>query len=84
MLFHNCPDCEQASPSRRRFLAGLGAAGAAAMLPAPAVRAQGAKTLIDTHCHFYPPSYLADAASNGRVSATSRRSSRWSIGRQPD
>jgi predicted TIM-barrel fold metal-dependent hydrolase len=28
------------------------------MLPAPAVRAQGAKTLIDTHNHFYPPSYL--------------------------
>ncbi len=58
MLFHDCPDCVPAGSSRRRFLAGLGAAGAAAMLPAPAVRAQGAKTLIDTHNHFYPPSYL--------------------------
>jgi predicted TIM-barrel fold metal-dependent hydrolase len=29
------------------------------MLSAPAVHAQGAKTLIDTHHHFYPPSYLA-------------------------
>ncbi len=55
MLFHNCPDC---APSRRGFLAGLGAAGLAAALPAPAVRAQGAKTLIDTHHHFYPPSYM--------------------------
>ena len=51
--------------SRRQFLAGLGAAAAAAMLPAPAVRAQGAKTLIDTHNHFYPPSYLAAAAGVG-------------------
>ena len=59
MLFHNCPDCVRAGSSRRRFLAGVGAAAAAAMLPAPAVRAQGAKTLIDTHHHFYPPSYLA-------------------------
>jgi predicted TIM-barrel fold metal-dependent hydrolase len=59
MLFHNCPDCSPADTSRRRFMAGVGAAAAAAMLPAPAVRAQGAKTLIDTHCHFYPPSYLA-------------------------
>jgi predicted TIM-barrel fold metal-dependent hydrolase len=55
MLFHNCPDC---APSRRGFLAGLGATGLAAALPAPAVRAQGSKTLIDTHHHFYPPSYM--------------------------
>src|SRR4029079_10475522 len=31
----------------------------AAMRPAPALRAQPAKTLIDTHSHFYPPAYLA-------------------------
>jgi 6-methylsalicylate decarboxylase len=57
MLFHNCPDC---APSRRGFLAGIGAAGLAATLPAPAARAQGSKsgTLIDTHHHFYPPSYM--------------------------
>ncbi len=58
MLFHNCPDCDFGRPSRRRFLAGTGAAGIAAMLPAPAVRAQPAKTLIDTHSHMYPPQYL--------------------------
>jgi predicted TIM-barrel fold metal-dependent hydrolase len=29
------------------------------MLSAPAVHAQATKTLIDTHHHFYPPSYLA-------------------------
>jgi len=56
MLFHDCPEC--APTSRRGFLAGLGATGLAATLPAPAVRAQGAKTLIDTHHHFYPPSYM--------------------------
>ncbi len=58
MLFHDCPACDTGRTSRRQFLTGLGAAGAAAMLPAPAVRAQGAKTLIDTHSHFFPPSYL--------------------------
>ena len=63
MLFHDCPACMPARSSRRQFLTGVGAAAAAAVLPAPAVRAQGtntvAKTLIDTHSHFYPPSYLA-------------------------
>ncbi len=58
MLFHNCPACDDEGLSRRGFMAGLGAAGAAAVLPAPAVRAQGARTLIDTHHHFFPPSYL--------------------------
>jgi predicted TIM-barrel fold metal-dependent hydrolase len=59
MLFHNCPACDSSRSSRRQFLAGIGAVAAAAALPAPAVRAQGAKTLIDTHHHFYPPGYLA-------------------------
>jgi hypothetical protein len=59
MLFHHCPACSSERSSRRQFLAGLGAAGAAAMLSAPAVHAQATKTLIDTHHHFYPPSYLA-------------------------
>ena len=58
MLFHHCPACSSARSSRRQFLAGLGASGAAAMLSAPAVHAQATKTLIDTHHHFYPPSYL--------------------------
>jgi predicted TIM-barrel fold metal-dependent hydrolase len=58
MLFHQCPDCDSTAVTRRRFLAGTGAATAAAMLPAPTVRAQGGKTLIDTHCHMYPPQYM--------------------------
>src|SRR5215471_1947957 len=59
MLFHRCPNCAPAHPSRRQLLAGLGATGAAALLSAPAVRAAPDKTLVDTHHHFYPPSYLA-------------------------
>ena len=43
--------------NRRRVLAGLGAAGVAAALPAPAVLGQSAPRLIDTHHHFYPPEY---------------------------
>jgi predicted TIM-barrel fold metal-dependent hydrolase len=57
MLFHNCPACDSGNLSRRGFMAGLGAAAAAATLPAPAVHAQ-ARTLIDTHHHFFPPNYL--------------------------
>jgi predicted TIM-barrel fold metal-dependent hydrolase len=59
MLFHNCPACDDRGLSRRAFMAGLAATTAAAALGAPAVHAQGARTLIDTHHHFYPPSYLA-------------------------
>ena len=59
MPFHDCPACDPAGSSRRQFLTGLGAAGVALTLPSPAVHAQGAKTLIDTHHHFYPPGYLA-------------------------
>jgi len=58
MHFRNCPICESGHASRRRFLAGLGAVGAAAMLPAPAAFGQAAAKLIDTHHHFYPPAYL--------------------------
>jgi 6-methylsalicylate decarboxylase len=59
MLFHNCAVCDSPDSSRRKFLAGLGAAGVASMMPAPPLLAQGAKTVIDTHHHFYPPGYLA-------------------------
>src|SRR5580693_6940602 len=44
--------------SRRQFLAGNAALGAAAMLPGAKASAQGAPSkLIDTHHHFYPPAY---------------------------
>ncbi len=44
--------------SRRKVLAGLGALGAATVLPAPVVLGQGAaRKLIDTHHHYYPPEY---------------------------
>ncbi len=59
MLFHTCPTCDTRQPSRRRFLTGLGATAAAVTLPTPAVLGQAAPTLIDTHHHYYPPSYLA-------------------------
>lgn len=52
--FRGCGCC--GGTSRRQFLAGLGAVGAASLLPKPAP-AQGAPTLIDTHHHFYPPEY---------------------------
>ena len=58
MLFHQCPACDPAASSRRRFLVGLGATAAAAAIPAPAVLSQPARTIIDVHHHFYPPAYV--------------------------
>jgi len=46
--------------SRRGFLAGAAASGAAALLPGsdqPAAAAPAPVRLIDTHHHFYPPAY---------------------------
>jgi 6-methylsalicylate decarboxylase len=58
MNFHDCPICQFGHSSRRQFLAGLGAAGAATILSAPAALGQAASELIDTHHHFFPPAYL--------------------------
>jgi len=58
MNFNDCPICASNHASRREFLAGLGAVGAAAILTAPAARGQAERNLIDTHHHFYPPPYL--------------------------
>jgi len=58
MNVHSCPICEPGRASRRQFLAGLGAVGAATMLTTPKVLGQAAGKLIDTHHHFYPPAYL--------------------------
>jgi predicted TIM-barrel fold metal-dependent hydrolase len=57
MLFHACPACDTQRSSRRQFMAGLGAIGAATVLPAPAVLGQVKPKLIDTHHHFYPPAF---------------------------
>jgi predicted TIM-barrel fold metal-dependent hydrolase len=45
--------------SRRRFLAGAAALGAAGALPDVAFGQAAARSLIDTHFHFYPPEYQA-------------------------
>ena len=49
--------CCGPSLSRRGFLAGLGAFGAASAFPFAAARGQTKPALIDTHLHFYPPEY---------------------------
>ena len=50
--------CRHGHATRRGFMAGLGAIGAAATLSAGASWGQAAKPpLIDTHYHFYPPDY---------------------------
>ena len=59
MLFHNCPACVPGVRPAANSWPVSARPRAAAMLPAPAVRAQAARTLIDTHSHFYPPAYLA-------------------------
>ncbi|MFZ0423511.1 MAG: amidohydrolase family protein [Xanthobacteraceae bacterium] len=54
---HRLFGCECHS-SRRQFLAGAAAFGAAAVLPGAATPAHAAASkLIDTHHHFYPPAY---------------------------
>jgi hypothetical protein len=57
----NAPTC--ACHSRRDFLAGVGAAGAAAMLSAAAAKAEVASSAlrtVDVHHHIYPPRYLSE------------------------
>ena len=54
--FSGCACCSS-SPSRRGFIAGLGALGVASALPTASARAQAKPELIDTHIHFYPPEY---------------------------
>ncbi len=52
-----CPAHMSYTPvSRRAFLAGAGAVGAASLLPTGAAHAQAAK-VVDTHHHFYAPAY---------------------------
>ena len=53
----SCCSCCGPSSSRRGFLAGLGAFGAALAVPTITAHAQTKPALIDTHQHFYPPEY---------------------------
>ena len=53
----SCCSCCGLSSSRRRFLAQLGAFGAALAVPTVAAHGQTKPALIDTHQHFYPPEY---------------------------
>jgi predicted TIM-barrel fold metal-dependent hydrolase len=55
--FRGCACCGGAAASRRQFLAGMGALGAATMLPGSLALGQSKPALIDTHHHFYPPEY---------------------------
>jgi predicted TIM-barrel fold metal-dependent hydrolase len=55
--YHTCCTCCGPTSSRRGFLAGLGALGAASVVPTFAARGQTKQALIDTHLHFYPPEY---------------------------
>lgn len=52
-----CACCGTGGLSRRQFVAGAAAVGAAAALPGKRALAQQQRTLIDTHHHFYPPEY---------------------------
>jgi predicted TIM-barrel fold metal-dependent hydrolase len=53
--FRGCTCCDT-SASRRRFLSGTAAVGAAALLPRQPALAQQ-RSLVDTHHQFYPPEY---------------------------
>ena len=55
--YHSGCTCCGPSSSRRGFLVGLGALGAASLVPTIAARGQTKPALIDTHLHFYPPEY---------------------------
>lgn len=74
------PAC--ACHSRRAFLAGAAAVGAAAILSPAIAKAEGAAPrVIDTHHHIYPPNYVRDnlqqtVTTNGAYAA---RAQNWSV-----
>jgi 6-methylsalicylate decarboxylase len=66
-------------PPRRGFLSGLGALGAAALLPGcstPGAAAAGAAYRIDTHHHLYSPAYVAELAKVNQALPPARN---WSL-----
>jgi predicted TIM-barrel fold metal-dependent hydrolase len=58
MRFNDCPSCSSQHASRRQFLASLGTLGVATILRTPIAFGQTEGQLVDTHHHFYPPTYL--------------------------
>jgi predicted TIM-barrel fold metal-dependent hydrolase len=82
-FFANCACCEPAPErnsvplDRRNFLAGgvaaLGLGSAAGTVGAPAVQAQPAKTRIDVHHHFLPPTHR-EALAKHKMGAP-----KWSV-----
>jgi len=74
MIGCNCPSC-LGEATRRDFLIGLGAFGAAALLPSP-LRSQAtapAQTFrIDVHQHFSSPGWLAEVTKRNMGNANMR------------
>lgn len=69
---------------RRGFLAGLAAAGAAALLPGcvhPMLPSAVAGRRVDVHQHFFPPTLLAEMSARGLADATATA---WSPARALD
>src|SRR5262245_25827724 len=65
--------------SRRKFLAGTAAVGAAALAPAP-LMAQSSPRRIDVHHHMLPPRYIQSRLAVG-VSAASSGVAQWTPAR---
>jgi predicted TIM-barrel fold metal-dependent hydrolase len=75
--------CSCGTP-RRRFLAGLLAAGAGTILPGcstPASSSGVSRNLIDTHHHFWSPTQISAAEKVGEATPISRN---WSVARTLD
>ena len=74
--------CEPA-PSRRGFLSGLTALGAASVLPGCSTAGSGAgvKNRIDTHHHVFSPAYVAELAKVNQAPPIVRN---WSLAKTLD
>ncbi len=71
-----CPDFQINTPTRRHFLTGLGALGAATLLPGCQTAATGTPAKpyrIDVHHHFAPPGY------SSALRALMRNHAKWSV-----
>lgn len=68
-------------PRRRGFLTGLGALGAAALLPGCATPAPAAVPRIDTHHHFFSPTLVGELDKVGQAPAIVKN---WSLAKTLD